>query len=897
MKQVQKWCVALFILATVTATAQNVKVHGVVKDSVGVGLDMANVIAFNTQTKAMTSYAITDPKGRYNLSLPTNVSYELKVSYIGYDTQTVLINLENVKKEFTQDIALKESGTSLDVVEISYEMPITIKGDTIVYNSDSFRNGTEKKLGDVLSKLPGVEINEDGEVEIEGKKVSKVMVEGKDFFDGDTKIAVQNIPADALNKIEVLRNYSEVGQMKGVTNNEDNIALNIRLKKGKDKFWFGEVTAGTNLDERYLIHPKVFYYSPKTSVNILTDANNIGEVPFTVRDYYRFTGGFRGRGSGGGTSLNLGTNSIGLSTLQNNRANEINTQFGASNFSYNKSDKLSFSGFGIYSSTETDMSQNSIKTFRDSGDIEKVESTTVQESKLALLKLSASYKPSANFQLDYDAFLKKSKQDESGERLSALNSIPNNIYTNKNDDPYAFRQNLNLYKTLNAKNIIAFEAEHLSQKESPLFNSISDELNVSSFLTPPLVDGEQKFNLSQVKATKTNKFDAKLNYYYVLNSKSHLNLTLGTLLSNQNFDSNLFQVLDNNSVNNFSDSEYINKVSFNFSDVFVGFHYKFIKGKFTMEPGVKLHSYTTKDNQLGNINKTNLTRLLPDFYASYKFKQSESLRLNYNMTNQFTDINKLSEGIVFNNYNSLYAGNRNLESAIYHRYSLSYFSFVMYNYTNINASINYTKKENSIKNSTEFSSIGQNSTSENSNLPDETASANFRYGRTFRKVKVNLNTNGNYSKSYNFRRGDLLKNEVYTYNYGGNIGTNFNKAPNVKVGYSKSINDYGGTVLYTNKPYVNVDALFLKSFIFTADYSYFDYSDKANTISNTYTFLKADLSYRKKDSKWEYRFSGTNLLNTKSLNSDRISEANNSITTTNYFVQPRFFMFTVKYNL
>ena len=78
-------------------------------------------------------------------------------------------------------------------MKLTYEMPVQIKGDTIVYNTDSFSNGTEQKLGDVLEKLPGVEVSEDGEIEVEGKKVAKVMVEGKDFFDGDTKLAVENI--------------------------------------------------------------------------------------------------------------------------------------------------------------------------------------------------------------------------------------------------------------------------------------------------------------------------------------------------------------------------------------------------------------------------------------------------------------------------------------------------------------------------------------------------------------------------------------------------------------------------------------------------------------------------------------------------------------------------------
>ena len=83
-----------------------------------------------------------------------------------------------------------------------FEIPVTIQGDTIVYNTDSFVSGTEKKLADVIKKLPGLEINDEGEIEAEGKKVGKIMVNGKDFFDGDTKLATKNIPANAISKVE-----------------------------------------------------------------------------------------------------------------------------------------------------------------------------------------------------------------------------------------------------------------------------------------------------------------------------------------------------------------------------------------------------------------------------------------------------------------------------------------------------------------------------------------------------------------------------------------------------------------------------------------------------------------------------------------------------------------------
>ena len=116
--------------------------------------------------------------------------------------------MDVLTESFSKDIVLKESNEELSTVEITYEMPVKIVGDTIVYNSDSFTSGKEKKLEDVLKKLPGIDIDDNGEVEVEGKKVQKILVEGKEFFDGDSKLATQNIVGYDLFQNTINKNLS-----------------------------------------------------------------------------------------------------------------------------------------------------------------------------------------------------------------------------------------------------------------------------------------------------------------------------------------------------------------------------------------------------------------------------------------------------------------------------------------------------------------------------------------------------------------------------------------------------------------------------------------------------------------------------------------------------------------
>ncbi|MEP2280724.1 TonB-dependent receptor [Maribacter sp.] len=889
-----KLLLILLLLVTAIGSSQEISLSGTVKDSLGIGVDMANVIAINTATQGLESYGITNHAGLFKLKLQTGEQYTVKVSYLGFKPESFTFTAG--EQDAVKDIVMQEQAAQLDEVDVTYEMPVSVKGDTIVYDTDAFVSGTEKKLKDVLENLPGIEINDDGQIEVEGKTVSKVMVEGKDFFDGDTKLAVENIPANALGKVEVLRNFNEISQMKGLTNDDDNVALNIKLKEGKKNFWFGEITAGYGPDDRYLAHPKLFYYSPKYSINIITDLNNIGEVPFTRSDYRNFTGGFRDLNSRGGSSISTGADGLGLSSAQNNRANDIDTKFAAANFSYAPTEGLDLSGFGIYSYTGTLMKSEGTTSYIASNDIESTTTNTDQTIHLGLAKLSAKYKPNENFQLDYDALLKQSDDREEVNVLS-ISSITDEIDEVKTQKPLSVNQNLNIYYTLNEKNIFAVEAQYLYADEDPFYEAIRNEFAFVDIF--PVDENQDLYNINQAKTVVTNKVDAKVDYYRVLGSKSNINLTLGTTQSNQNFNSNIFQILDDDAILNMNGDEFGNEVAFHVSDVYAGLHYKVISGIFTFNPGVTLHQFNVKNEQLGTVVEDNLTSLLPDLYINAQLKKSENLRFNYRVTRSFTDVSNFAQGYVLNNYNSLYSGNRDLESALNHNVSLNFFSFNMFNFTNIFANVAYTKRIDALKSGVNIIGINRVSSTINSNFDDESLTASGKYERTFGKIKASIQGNLGWSTTNNLVDDEQRTSNSLTQNYTGALSTNFKNAPNLELGYRYTVNNYENgdleTTFFTSRPYARFDASFLKNFIFTVDYDYFNYTDEADTISNTYSFLESNLSYQKKDSRWEYGIKGTNLLNTTTLNRDSTNEL--YFSTQAYFVQPRYVLLSVKYDL
>ncbi len=909
-----KKLIVLFVLALSTsAFSQSIRFEGTIKDTTGVGLDMANIMVVNQVTKAMDAYAISNETGKFSLVLKANTAYTIKASYIGFQSyeKSVTTGTTNIN----YNITLKE-GTQLKELEIVYEMPVSISGDTIIYNADSFKNGTERKLEDVLKKLPGVEVNKDGEIEVEGKKVQKIMVEGKDFFDGDTKLATKNIPADALEKIQVLRNYNEVSNLKGLENNEENVAINIKLKQGKKNFWFGDMMAGFGVgdkEDRFIINPKLFYYNPKFSVNVIANKNNIGELPLTAQDYFKFTGGFKNMMRKGGSSFNVVSNDLGIMGLRNNQAANIESSFGAANFSFNPTKAWTLSGFGIVLGNKTEIETKTVSNRTDNlpdGSTQTISETrddlTRQDSKQALFKLSSSYVPSEKVHFDYDALVKFSDQKEN---TSLFSNLLSEVYTNKKQNPFSINQNFNYYYTLNEKHVFALEMQHLYQEEDPIYNA---NLATQPFVLSGYNGLQNRDDINQVRFVKTNKVDTKLDYYYMVTPKSNINLTLGNTYSNQNFDSSIFQILDNGLQNDLTDEKNNNDVNYVFNDVFLGVHYKFLTGKFTFNPGFSVHQYNMNDQQLGTSNKQSFNRVLPDVYALWQIKKSETLTYNYSFTNNFTDINRLAQGYVFSNYNSLFEGNRLLENSTSQVHSLRYFKYNMFNFENIFANITYTKQIDAIKNRALLTGVNQVSSAVNmnSNFPEESFSGSANYGRSFFKYyKANARVSVGWNKFNNIRvfpdadtnpnnnPSQIQTTESVSQSYSLGFSTNYKKWPNLGLSYNYSISDNFSDTVYTDSPSLTLEYYFLEAFSLTSEYNFFHNYNKSKTIDSEYDFLTANIIYQKKESKWEWKLSGTNLLDTKSLDTNSFSQLGGTSSFSSYRVQPRYIILSLKYNL
>ena len=250
----------------------------------GKALKGATVIAYDKNNQII-EHTITDKLGKFNFTNTKNIN-SLKISYIGFESK--IINKEHFNQKV---IRLKEKEEKLKEVIISANIPdVIIKKDTTIYNLKKLLNNTETTLEDVIKKLPGLQIDNNGKITKDGNEIDKVLVEGKDFFGKQHKIATQNITSDMIKGIEVFDNYKTVFEGKS----EDGITvLNIHLKnKYKNK-----ITGNTNINagiiKKYVAHINLFQFKKKTNFSLIADTNNLGEKAISLNDYLEFRGGVK----------------------------------------------------------------------------------------------------------------------------------------------------------------------------------------------------------------------------------------------------------------------------------------------------------------------------------------------------------------------------------------------------------------------------------------------------------------------------------------------------------------------------------------------------------------------------------------------------------------------------
>ncbi len=269
----------LVLLSCLNLSGANIK--GMAVDATNeTPLENATIRIMNATDSSFVSGGMTDQNGAFFLNGFKSGKYIVKITYLGYTTQFINANVQ--ESEDLGKISMHPDGVILKETEVmGIKTEVKVMQDSVEYNAGSYKTQPNAVVEDLLKRLPGVEVDSDGNIKAQGKEVKKILVDGKEFFSDDAKVASKNIPVSMVETLQVINRTSDLARLTGVDDGEDETVINLRIKKGMKKGWFGNATAGYGTDDRHMGNFMVNRFKNDNQFSLLGNFNNINDPGFS----------------------------------------------------------------------------------------------------------------------------------------------------------------------------------------------------------------------------------------------------------------------------------------------------------------------------------------------------------------------------------------------------------------------------------------------------------------------------------------------------------------------------------------------------------------------------------------------------------------------------------------
>lgn len=277
----------LLLAFSAAGYSQTITLKGKVTDTHNTPLEAATVYLTSIKDSTVVDYTISDKNGVWTLrTRKISQPVFLKVSFIGLADYKQQVDELNTDRDFGT-LKLDDKATELNEVVVKGEIPpIRVKKDTLEFNASSFKVRPDTNVETLLKQLPGVDIDEEGKITVNGKEVNQILVNGKPFFDKDGKIALQNLPAEIIDKVQVSDTKTKKEELSGEAASGNNSSINLTIQEDKNKGFFGRVTGGYGSDNRYESSLLLNYFKDKRKISFLGSSNNINSTGFSMNEIF-----------------------------------------------------------------------------------------------------------------------------------------------------------------------------------------------------------------------------------------------------------------------------------------------------------------------------------------------------------------------------------------------------------------------------------------------------------------------------------------------------------------------------------------------------------------------------------------------------------------------------------
>jgi Outer membrane protein beta-barrel family/Carboxypeptidase regulatory-like domain len=913
------WCLPLLAVAcmvslpTLAQVRSGGSVRGQVTDSTGKqNLAQASVTILSSTDSSIRHFAVTDNEGFFQIRNLSAGNYRLVVSFEGF---------EPIKKRFsitasstTVDFGnLNMQRKSEELAEVVVERPpISVKKDTVEYSAELFTTKPNAVAEDLLKKLPGVQVDKSGNITAQGETVTRVMVNGKRFFNDDPKLATRNLPPDIIDKIQVFDDLSDQSKFTGFDDGNRVKTINIITKKNAQHGYFGRLIAGVGTDQDYDFSANMHRFDGNQQISLLGEGNDINKQNFTIQDILGTSGGRRG--GGGGNTGSTNQFSPGVTTVW----------AGGANYRDSWGPKVDAYGSYFYNSQHVETDQQSLTR-----NILTPDSTIFNDQIQSNIQRTQNNRIYFNLEDRFDSSNSLIFRPNITFQTTSPNSVSTTSTTQSDGAPIINSSNLG-YGTNSGFNVNGSNLQ-FRHKFAKKYRTISLDLNmganynngdgytynINNFYTPSVpVNKSDTINQYYNDSLHSISFSPTLSYTEPVGKNQIIELKYNYAYNWNRSINNTYAYSEAEKAYSYFDSLYSNSYKFTSTANQFTVSWRIQDAKYNLSVGsgiqyTDLNSLNTTKNVTVAQNYLNFT---PTVNFQYQFTPTQHFRLNYSGRTGTPSVAQLQPVVTTSDSVNFQVGNPSLKPQFTHSLRMLYASFDPSTQRAIFATLNASAIINDIQNAIITQPSGQRISTYVNLGGTFNVAGYFNYGFALKKPKSNLNfiTNISYSQSQNLigdsaqaaqnalahdysRNTAIAETISWTTNLKKNFDMNFSAASTYNIVRNslqpKENLNYFTEVLSTEfTAYTNSGWLVAANF----DYNYSGtqapgYTASAPIVSPSI----AKLLFKKKNG--EVRLSVFDLLNKNAYVSQ--SSSTNQITYSKTNVLARYAMLTLTFNL
>ncbi|HLO60215.1 MAG TPA: outer membrane beta-barrel protein [Bacteroidales bacterium] len=868
---------ALFIIlfSGSILSAQSFTIQGQLHDSLSQPLPFATVILLYPGDSTLVDFTTSNTEGNFSIRNVKPGNYLLRISFVGYRTYFKTIATTSPGNILDLgNIQLSAQNKSLgEVTVISERVPVVVKKDTIEFNASSFKTNPNANVEDLLKKMPGIQVKSDGKIMAQGQEVKKIEIEGKTFFGNDPTLATRNLPANAVEKVQVYDKKSEQATFTGIDDGEKQKTINLKLKADRKKALFGNVSAGAGTNDRFRGKFSVNRFNSGNQLSFLGMAGNFNEQGFSMEDYLNFSGAMQQMAGGIKFLVRLDENNNlnGVPLDIGNSKGIITNYAGGANINHDFGRKTNVNASYFANSINQDLQT---KTERwnflpgnefnfDQDDIQFNENTN-QRLNLTIDQKLDSFN---SFKLLTAFNITATKLDETAVSANTAGDSPvNDSHRSLNSSGNEMRSNSEFL--LRHKFRKQGRTFSIDLKADVVAQNMSGSLNAVNRFYGDTIQTIKQNQLNERTNNNTN-CNGKITYTDRIGQGKYYEVSYG--LAAENGDVNQ-EVFDLNKGIKQVDTALTNQFSSTYLYNTLGLSFRFVKKDYNFQLGGVL-----KQTDMSGIVESNDTRInknylnfLPVVGFKYDFTSTRHLEIEYSTQAEQPSLIQMQPVVDNSDPLNIFTGNPGLKPSYNHTLRTQYNFFSPSRFFSFFFLAQADYRMNAFSSSQTI----------NENLVTVTTPVNVKYEKSgFTQVDVGFPLKLIRSR-FNLRTGIRTNNgltiinntliRVHSGSFEGNIQYNLNIDDNLNVNLKVEMDRQSSTFgvgipeqQYMNRVYsADVSCRFLNRFLVNVKSDYLQFKNLTYDYRQEIPILNAYLScFIFKSMRGEVRFSVSNILN------------------------------------